>query len=72
VVGTANKINNRNDAKQVAFAMDAAPMAAPPASAVGGLSDDAISRLKQLGELHQAGILSGSEFDDQKTKILNG
>ena len=36
------------------------------------MSDDAISRLKQLSELHRAGILSESEFADQKARILNG
>jgi hypothetical protein len=45
--------------------MDAAP-------AAGGLTDEAIGRLKQLSELHQAGILSEAEFTEQKARILNG
>ncbi len=74
VVGTANKMNNRNDAKQAARAPGPAPVmeaAAVPAAA-GGLTDEAMARLKQLADLHQAGILSEAEFADQKAKILNG
>ena len=43
---------------------------APAAPAAGGLSDDAIARLKQLSELHQQGILTDAEFADQKARIL--
>ncbi len=57
----------------VAPARQAGPAAAAPlpAPAATGLSDEAITRLKQLSELHQAGVLSEAEFADQKARILN-
>jgi hypothetical protein len=51
-------------------AAPAAPAAA--AAAPGGLTDDSIARLKQLGQLHDQGILSDQEFEAEKNKILNG
>ena len=39
----------------------------PPASSSG----DAISQLKQLGELKASGILTEAEFEAQKAKILS-
>jgi hypothetical protein len=43
---------------------------APAAPAAGGGMDDKIEQLKQLGELHQQGILTDEEFAAQKAKIL--
>ena len=45
-----------------------APMPAAPAPA--GPSEDAIARLKQLGELHDQGVLTDEEFAAEKAKIL--
>jgi hypothetical protein len=36
----------------------------------GGASQEAIERLKQLGELHDEGILTDEEFNAEKEKIL--
>jgi hypothetical protein len=50
-------------------------MAAPPeapAPAAAGLTAEAIGRLKELADLNQAGILSDTEFAEQKARILNG
>jgi Short C-terminal domain len=47
----------------------AAP-AMPAAPAAGGISDDAIAKLKELGQLHDEGILTDAEFDAQKKEIL--
>jgi hypothetical protein len=72
VVGTANAMSKP---RGPAAAPAAAPMAQPvmdAAPAAGGLTDEAIGRLKQLSELHQAGILSEAEFTEQKARILNG
>jgi hypothetical protein len=44
---------------------------APPPSA-GGMSDDAIEKLKQLAQLHEQGVLTDAEFEVQKQKILQG
>jgi len=48
-----------------------APQSAPAAPA-GGMSDEAIEQLKQLGELKDQGILTEAEFDEQKHKLLYG
>jgi putative oligomerization/nucleic acid binding protein len=51
----------------------AAPAAAAPAPAAGGgMTDDKIEQLKQLGELKDQGILTQAEFDEQKHKLLYG
>jgi hypothetical protein len=43
----------------------------PPAAApVGGMGGDTIEQLKELGELHEQGILTDEEFAAQKAKIL--
>lgn len=45
------------------------PAAAPPPGA-GGLSEDTIARLQQLGQLHDEGILTDEEFAAQKARLL--
>jgi len=45
------------------------PQAAAPAPSTG-LSADDISQLKQLGQLHESGILTDAEFEAAKQKIL--
>ena len=56
--------------QQQAYAAQAPPPA-PPASA-GGLTPDAMEQLKSLAQLHDQGILTDQEFDQQKAKILGG
>jgi membrane protease subunit (stomatin/prohibitin family) len=51
-------------AQQAAPAPEAAPVEAAPSS------DDLISKLKELANLKDQGILTEAEFDDQKAKIL--
>jgi Short C-terminal domain len=51
-------------------AQQAAQQAAPAPAASGGLSDDTINQLKQLGELKQQGVLTEEEFEAQKQKLL--
>ncbi len=46
-----------------------APQAPPPAA---GPSSDAIERLKELGQLHEQGVLTDQEFSEQKAKLLAG
>jgi hypothetical protein len=48
-----------------------APSAPPPQSA-GGMSADTIDRLKELGQLHEQGVLNDDEFSQQKQKLLGG
>ena len=42
----------------------------PPPAPSGGISDDAIQQLKELGALKEQGILTEEEFVAQKAKIL--
>lgn len=48
-------------------AAEAAQAAAAPAP---GLTDETLAQLKQMGELHQAGILSDEEFAAMKARLL--
>jgi hypothetical protein len=46
-----------------------APAAAAPAT---GLSQTMLAQLKQLGELHDQGVLTDEEFTQQKQRCLAG
>jgi hypothetical protein len=48
-----------------------APAAAPPPSAAA-LSPQAMEQLKSLAQLHDQGILTDQEFDEQKARLLGG
>src|SRR4051794_37378943 len=51
----------------------AAPQAAPPpppVAAAGGMASGTIEQLKQLGALHEQGILTDEEFAAQKSRLL--
>ena len=56
-------------AVQQAVAQQVAAQPAAPAAAAAD-SGDVIAQLKQLGDLHQAGILNDAEFAAAKAKIL--
>ncbi|MFL5736723.1 MAG: SHOCT domain-containing protein [Actinomycetota bacterium] len=43
---------------------------APAAPAAGGMSPDAMTKLQQLGQLHEQGVLTDEEFAEQKKKVL--
>ena len=62
VAGTAGAVARRSAAKQQA--------AAPPAQAAEAAPADPYEQLKQLGELHEQGILTDEEFAAQKAKLL--
>jgi hypothetical protein len=44
--------------------------APPPAPAPSGMGPDVIEQLKQLGALHEQGVLTDEEFTSQKTRLL--
>jgi hypothetical protein len=75
-----HRANRQAEQQQEAYyegqqsAMAAAPVApvapaAPPPRPTGTTSDD-IARLKQLGELHDQGVLTDDEFAREKARIL--
>ena len=57
-------------AAQQAAAPAPAPAPAPTAPA-GGMDEAKMQRLKQLGDLKTAGVLTEEEFAAEKAKILN-
>ncbi len=77
IAGTAStvagRVNHRQQnkwAQQEAQQAPAPQQAAPAAPATPAA--DPIAQLKELGELHQSGVLTDEEFAVQKSKILNG
>ena len=54
--------------QQPQYAPPPPPPPAAPAAPAGG---DMIEQLKQLAELHTAGVLTDEEFAAQKAKLLN-
>lgn len=77
VAGTATAVSNRvsrrqanrwSEENEAQYEQQAPPP--PPAPADSG-TDDMIAQLKQLGELHEAGVLTDEEFAVQKAKVMN-
>lgn len=73
VAGTATAASNRVSRRQASRwadqdqpAYDEQP--APPAEP----AVDPLERLKELGALHESGVLTDEEFAQQKAVILNG
>ena len=65
----AKKKMDNKDAEQ----QDSAPQAEPtdPAPAAsGGVTADTTARLKELGQLHEQGVLTDEEFASEKAKVL--
>jgi hypothetical protein len=76
IAGTAStvagRVNRRQQNKWAQQDAQAQPQQAAPAQAAAPPAADPIQQLKELGELHQAGVLTDEEFAVQKSKILNG
>ena len=81
VAGTATAVSNRVSRRQAGRwarkdeeqqqAEEPAPAAsAEPAAPQPSHTDSMLAQLKQLGELHNSGVLSDEEFTTQKNKIL--
>lgn len=73
IAGTATSVSNRVSrrqqgrwAKQEQQQTEAQPAPAAPAPE----QVDPIERLKELGKLHESGVLTDQEFADAKAKIL--
>ena len=76
VAGTATAVSNRVSRRQSerwaaqdapAYQEQAPPPAAPQAAAPAA---DPIEQLKELGQLHEQGVLTDQEFAAQKAKLL--
>jgi hypothetical protein len=81
IAGTATSVSNRVSRRQArrwgeqdaaAYSEPEPTYAAPPPAALAAPAVDPIEQLKQLGALHEQGILTDEEFAAQKAKILNG
>jgi len=84
VAGTATAVSNRVSRRQgerwateqdaAAYqeqqAYQQAPPPPPPPAPAAPAADDMLDQLKQLGDLHAAGVLTDDEFAAQKAKIL--
>jgi hypothetical protein len=80
VAGTATAVSNRVSRRQAQRWADQGQ--ASPAYLGGGAPAQAatpaapaaspIDQLKELGELHQSGVLTDEEFQAQKAKLLSG
>ncbi len=76
IAGTATTVSNRvsrrqqgrwaSQEQQQAAAQPQPQAAAPPPAPEA----DPIERLKELGQLHESGVLTDQEFADAKAKIL--
>lgn len=75
IAGTATSVSNRVSRRQAGrWASQEQPQEqqqapAPPAPAAAP-EKDSIERLKELGQLHESGVLTDQEFAAEKAKIL--
>ena len=73
VGGTAVAAKKHRDNKLAAEEQDSVPPDEPtePAPATpGGITADTTERLKELGQLHDQGVLTDEEFASEKAKVL--
>jgi len=77
IAGTATSVSNRVSRRQEGrWASQEQQVAAQPqpqayaAPAPPAQEADPIERLKELGQLHESGVLTDQEFADAKAKIL--
>jgi hypothetical protein len=69
----ANAVHEEMQDAEITQELQQQTMPAPPATpAAGGLSEDAIAKLQQLGQLHEQGVLTDEEFATQKAQVLGG
>ena len=82
VAGTATAVSNRVSRRQANRWSQQEPASPPPEDEqqyeepadqppAGVDTDTKLAQLKELGELHNAGVLTDAEFAVQKDKILN-
>jgi Short C-terminal domain len=78
IAGTATSVSNRVSrrqegkwAQQEQQQWEQQQAAAPPPAAPQAAAADPMAQLKELGELHQTGVLTDEEFTAAKAKLLN-
>ena len=72
VAMAAKKRRDERDAQQQPDGPPQAQPSEPTQSGAGGLSAEAIEKLKELGELHEQNVLTDEEFEREKAKLLGG
>jgi hypothetical protein len=81
VAGTATAVSNRVSRRQAGRwaaqeqqqpQYEAPPPPPPPPAAPAMDMDAKLAQLKDLGDLKEAGVLTDSEFEVQKDRILHG
>ena len=65
----AKKQMDNKDAEHQDSAPQAEPTDPTPAAS-GGVTADTTARLKELGQLHEQGVLTDEEFASEKAKVL--
>jgi hypothetical protein len=71
VAGTATAVSGRVQRRQGArWAEQDQGAAQAPAPAPAAAAADPIEQLKELGQLHESGVLTDEEFAAQKAKLL--
>ena len=70
VGGAAVAASRRRDARQQQEPPPAQPSEPAPPAEAGGLSSEAIQKLKELSALHEQNVLSDEEFEREKAKVL--
>lgn len=73
MLGKRHAESQEQEQEQDQYEQEAPPQEAPPESpppSSGGISEDAMARLKELGQLHEQGVLTDEEFAQQKAKLL--
>jgi hypothetical protein len=80
VAGTATAVSNRVSRRQANRwsnqAAQSAPQEeyyeqAPPPAPAGTDTNTKLAQLRELGQLHDSGVLDDAEFELQKSQILN-
>ena len=72
VAGTATAVSGRVQRRQQSrwAEQDQAAYAEAPQAAPAPAEEDSMAKLKELGELHESGVLTDEEFAAQKAKLL--
>jgi len=77
IAGTATAVSNRVSRRQAGrWAAQEAPQeqyseAPPPAAPTATDTNTKLAQLRELGQLHESGVLDDAEFELQKSQILN-